>query len=59
MAKKINHLGRGGNRELLFSLCSLWFFPKPISEYNKKSLDPVFRNMAGLCRCASGRVTQI
>jgi len=26
MAKKINHRGHGGHRELLFSLCPLWFF---------------------------------
>jgi hypothetical protein len=29
MAKKINHRGHGGHRELLFSLCplcSLWFY---------------------------------
>jgi hypothetical protein len=25
MAKKINHRGHGGHRELLFSLCPLWF----------------------------------
>ncbi len=39
MAKKINHRGRGGHRELLFSLCplcSLWF-SDPIPEDNKKS----------------------
>jgi hypothetical protein len=39
MAKKINHRGHGGHRELLFSLCplcSLWF-SKPIPEDNKKS----------------------
>ena len=37
MAKKINHRGRGGHRELLFSLCplcSLWFFKR----YRKKGL---------------------
>ena len=41
MAKKINHRGRGGYRELLFFLrvlCALCGFPKPIPEYNKKSL---------------------
>jgi|LGVF01.2.fsa_nt_gb hypothetical protein len=43
MANKINHRGRGGYRELLFSLCplyslcSLWF-SDPISEDNKKYL---------------------
>ena len=39
MAKKINRRGRGGNRELLLSLCplcSLWF-SEPIPEDNKKS----------------------
>jgi hypothetical protein len=39
MAKKINHRGHGGHRELLFSLCplcSLWF-SEPIPEDNKKS----------------------
>ncbi len=39
MAKKINHRGHGGHRELLFSrcpLCSLWF-SDPIPEDNKKS----------------------
>jgi hypothetical protein len=39
MAKKINHRGHGGHRELLFSLCppcSLWF-SEPILENNKKS----------------------
>jgi len=35
MAKKINHRGRGGRRELL---CSLWRFSEPIPEDNKKSL---------------------
>jgi hypothetical protein len=33
IAKKINHRGHGGYRELLFSLCplcSLWFFQNPI-----------------------------
>jgi len=35
MAKKINHRGRGGHRELL---CSLLFF-EPIPEDAKKSLD--------------------
>ncbi len=33
MAKKIDHRGRGGHKELLFSL---WFF-EPIPEDNKKS----------------------
>ena len=46
MTKKINHKGRGGHKELLFSLVFSVFsvlsvvsvvFPKPISEDNKKS----------------------
>ena len=37
MAKKINHRGHGGHRELLFSVSSV-VFPKPVSEDNKKSL---------------------
>jgi len=40
MAKKINHGGHGGHRELLFSLwplCSL-LFSDPVPEDNKKSL---------------------
>jgi len=40
MAKKINHRGHGGHRELLFSLCPLCspWFSEPIPEDNKKSL---------------------
>ena len=40
MAKKINHRGHGGYRELLFSVSSVLsvVFPKPVSEDNKKSL---------------------
>ena len=40
MAKKINHRGHGGHRELLFSrcpLCSLWFSKTQFPEDNKKS----------------------
>ena len=33
-----DHRGRGGHRELLFSLYSLWFF-EPIPGDAKKSLD--------------------
>jgi hypothetical protein len=43
MAKKINHRGHGGHRELLFSLCplcSLWF-SEPIPGDNKKSHAPL------------------
>ena len=43
IAKKINHRGHEGHRELLFSLCplcSLWF-SEPIPEDNKKSHSPV------------------
>ena len=36
MAKKINRRGRGGHRELLLSLCSLWF-SEPVAEDTKKS----------------------
>ena len=36
IAKKINHRGHGGHRELLF-LCALCGFPKHIPEDNKKS----------------------
>nr|QNO46563.1 hypothetical protein BHHJPBMP_00010 [Methanosarcinales archaeon ANME-2c ERB4] len=49
MAKKINHRGHGGHRELLFSLCplcSLWF-PKPIPEDNKKSQISWFHRRGG------------
>ncbi len=35
MAKKINHRGHGGHRELLFSLCSLWFFQNPFQKITK------------------------
>jgi hypothetical protein len=38
MTKKINHRGRGGHRELLFSLCplcSLWFFQNPFQKITK------------------------
>ena len=40
MAKKINHRGRGGHRELLFSLCPLCVFRSPLPEDTKKSLNP-------------------
>jgi hypothetical protein len=43
MAKKINHRGHGGHRELLFSLCplcSLWFSKTQFPEDNNKSLFP-------------------
>ena len=35
MTKKINHRGHGGHRELLFSLCSLWFFQNPFQNITK------------------------
>jgi hypothetical protein len=40
MAKKINHRGHGGHRELLFSLCPLWFSKTQFPEDNNKSLFP-------------------
>jgi hypothetical protein len=57
MAKKINHRGRGGHRELLFSVSSVLsvVFQNLISEDNKKSHQiRVIRFIRGIrdCECS-------
>ncbi len=50
IAKKINHGGHGGHRELLFSLCPLWFSKTQLPRDNKKSHAPLRSEMEPITR---------
>jgi len=52
MAKKINHRGHGGHRELLFSLCplcSLWFSK---THFQKVIKSLILNDTSKLCKIA-------